>query len=862
MPELYFHYWGKSAPKKEQSDKMLGKPHLLVYHLMDVAACGKTLLDRNVFGLRSVASWLGMSEDVWEQFVVWGLLIHDSGKFTRAFQKFIGNPLFSSCPVEYQNRHDELGLLLWDQICINDKFAAQLAPLVLQSLLWMDLLMPFVAHHGRPKSPGGNRLAMSKDDQQALVDWCITAASLCEVDLSSVYASAEEHTSAFKLISWLAAGMADWLGSSRKMCLSLDQPSDIAQYWKEALFRASRAVDFTSPWPSSKESGVASLFDYISEPTPLQQAAEAAVVPAGKPQLWICEDSTGSGKTEAAMLLARRLMQANCGQRIFFALPTMATSNAMYERGRRIAKKLFADNAKPIVRLAHGHSYANAVFRSAVEACRTSKDQDAALFRWVASSAKMSLMADIGFGTIDQALMATLPLSHQDLRCVGLFGTILIVDEVHSYDPYVNSLLKKLLTWHAENGGSAILLSATLYSGLRKQLIEAFASGCAVSKKQMNISSSDSAFPLLTHYSEKLGVVETAISPKVGSQRTIGVKWLHSERACLEKLLCWAREGRCALWIRNTVREANAAYDLLRKAAQDVDVIVFHSRFVLEDRATIEQRLVDSFGPQSGPSERKGRIVIATQVAEQSLDVDFDELITDLAPIDNVLQRVGRYRRHTRNVAGERSPQEGRGCAEIFVHAPEFSEDAQWIDDLNNFGGTQRVYADWRVLWLTQRQLSLIHRQMKLPDEMRELVEGVYAELDKCPSWLDVAARASEAASFEKIFEAEQWTVDFDKGYSEDSNSFWNAGDKNISTRLQGLTTTVSFAKKLPSGDIVPYAAGGWAVSTIPIPTWWIKQNREQLALKSDISVSALTEKVVLFNRQNYSPICGFLGES
>ena len=215
---------------------------------------------------------------------------------------------------------------------------------------------------------------------------------------------------------------------------------------------------------------------------------------------------------------------------------------------------------------------------------------------------------------------------------------ILIVDEVHACDAYMHELLRGLLRAHAVAGGSAILLSATLPQKQRQELLHSFAQG----RKWPESKVSSKDYPLLTCLSAN-NFSETAVATRAEVKRNVAVQFLAEEQAVYSLLNETAKRGQCACWIRNTVRDAVTAYQKIRELYPEVQVELFHARFALSDRLNIETQVIERFGKESCYATRTGRVLIATQVVEQSLDLDFDTLITDLAPIDLIIQRAGRF---------------------------------------------------------------------------------------------------------------------------------------------------------------------------------------------------------------------------
>jgi len=258
----------------------------------------------------------------------------------------------------------------------------------------------------------------------------------------------------------------------------------MATYWQHAGRQAVLALDASGTTPAASAAALpfTGLFPSIAAPSPLQRWAASVPLPAG-PQIHLLEDVTGAGKTEAALMLTHRLMADGHADGFFIALPTMATANAMYGRIADSYVRLFANPASLV--LAHGQSFlvdgfANSVLPDgAPEGDPRQLDETASArcTAWLADHSKRALLSPAGVGTIDQALLAVLHSKHQSLRLLGLSHKVLVIDEVHACDVYMQGVLEVLLTFHARAGGSAILLSATLPQRMKQGLLKAFAKG-------------------------------------------------------------------------------------------------------------------------------------------------------------------------------------------------------------------------------------------------------------------------------------------------------------------------------------------------------------------------------------------------
>jgi CRISPR-associated endonuclease/helicase Cas3 len=406
----------------------------------------------------------------------------------------------------------------------------------------------------------------------------------------------------------------------------------------------------------------------------------------------------------------------------------------------------------------------------------------------------------VGVGTIDQALLGILAAKHQSLRLWGLLGKVLIADEVHACDAYVMDLLKTLLKFHVAFGGSAILLSATLPQSQRAGLVAAFMEGAGFPAPVVT----DTAYPLITHTSTQ-DVRETPVAARPASRRTVRVESLPDVYTALERLRTALQEGHCACWVRNTVADALEAYTLWVKEIGAENVLFYHARFALTDRLHIGAEVLKRFSKESTAADRSGRLVIATQVVEQSLDVDFDYMVTDLAPIDLVIQRAGRLKRHARDVQG--NPIRGadmRGEAVLGVLMPEADQQAGggWYKAF--LPRAAYVYTHHGQLWLTARWLQ-VHGAFTMPDNAREMIEFVYADDagERIPDGLQRNAATAEGDAMADRSMAAFNSLSLNSGY-EVTSLHWRE-DENTPTRLGEPTITIRLARTL-DGQLIPWA--------------------------------------------------------
>ena len=898
-----FHrYWGKvQPPKKFGSDLEKSGPayHLLPYHCLDVAAVGWILLDPEKLLCQRLAAQLGVEPAWLRTFFVFCLSLHDLGKFSRAFQgqkKELSPDLVKANPrMRYDERHDTLGFWLWQDNLWQDNLSTQLKKLSFDNSAWLGKIEPWLeivtGHHGMPPKKSGGRIPnfFEQEDEGAA---CHFVQDACSLFLSGFECAALDDKGLkhrLKTVSWQLAGvavLADWMVSNQEYfeyCCEPKEYEELADYWhKRALPSAEKAVQSMPEKPtSSRFQGINNLFPSIfrigTKPTPLQEYAINEPL-SDKPQLFILEDVTGAGKTEAALVLTHRLLSAGMADGLYMALPTMATANAMYKRLGEVYRRFYeSSSVLPSLILAHGARELSDAFCESVclpedQAAdmdyadgRDEREQElsatAYCNAWLADSRKKALLADVGVGTLDQALLAVLPARHQSLRLLGLGRKVLLVDEVHAYDSYMQKLLDALLEAHARQGGSVILLSATLPQNMRENLVAAFHRGLGDDTPEIH----SDAYPLATHI-PAAGECEKHIDTREEVKRTVTVKQLDTEEAVIEQIRQAVSNGQAVCWIRNTVKAARESHRTLSHCEwMDEDHLhLFHSRFAMVDRQKIEGETLERFGDRpnhgnglnhggrSDHEARKGHVLIATQVVEQSLDLDFDVLVTDLAPIDLIIQRAGRLRRHVRDAQGNRirelNAKDQRGPAVLYLFSPDPKEDADanWLKAQQE--GTQKVYPHIGQLWLTAKLLLKDGRgKFTMPDDARGLIEGVYSyeAEDAIPERLLDASRDAVAKNLVQQSMANLNSLKLNKGYTRSSGD-WDE-EIRIPTRLTEQETVSVALVRLNRGQLQPYAKGEhheWAMSVVKIPEHEWKKACQQISPAMQPLIEALKAEI------------------
>jgi CRISPR-associated endonuclease/helicase Cas3 len=821
----YFHYWGKAGHGAVE------EWHPLPFHMLDCAAVCIEMLERDRFLTRRLALAAGLTEEEIRGFLPYLVALHDLGKFADGFQWLradIASANGFGRPVSYSLRHDSAGYLLWRKVLVRDERFARWLPATGSSGgltdpdTRLDLFSPWLrasaGHHGQPPIIGPHEagLLFSQRSRTAAASFLDDVLVLFQPPgLSVPPAGAAEES--FALSSWLVAGLVvvcDWIGSNVDWFPYDRSRPLLADYWSVARERAARAVEEAGLLPVGSQPlrSFSEVFPTIANPSPLQRYVDLDADVSPGPQLFVLEDVTGSGKTEAALQLAHRMMVAEAADGIFFALPTMATSNQMYERLAASAARLFPEEASLSTILAHSGTRLRRYIRSTpTDAPETAEVHCAA---WIADNRKKAFLATLGAGTVDQALLAVMASRHSVLRLAGLQRKVLIIDEVHSYDPYMNRLIETLLEFHAALGGSAIVLSATLAESAARRLIGAFHRGCSPDLSTFEIGDS-TAFPLATYYANGKAA-RVQIDAASRSQRSVSVEWLHESQEVLDLVLREARAGKCVCWIRNSVDDALEAYDALAASGLPREPLLFHARFIAEDRDRIERQVLKLFGKESGPEERRGTVLVATQVVEQSLDLDFDVLITDLAPIDLLIQRAGRLQRHQRRRDGSpASAGDERRTPRLHLLSPPWTTQpgTGWVRD--SLQRTSFVYPDHGRLWLTA---AVLRQQGAIvtPDESRLLIDAVYGPeaYDTIPETLERSTRNYDGRALAEQALASLNSLRLAQAYSTPGTAWLD--DHSARTRLGEETVTLRLARE-EAGVLLPIAERSWLLSDLSV---------------------------------------------
>lgn len=832
IPE-YLNFWGKARSEQEMQVSM----HPVAYHCLDVAAVAEQLQHLRHQEINRICKKFDIQHKEFITLNSFLIALHDIGKFSRTFQGLVAEQwpqnLGDQVILDPNTSHWQLSYELLLNSTINEKLNQAINPASETGLNY--LLAAVSGHHGRPPAnPAGINLnrrqicSICKTQAEAFLDdW------LAHLPPPRQCSWLTEET-ARELSFWLSGltNTADWIGSNQRIFKFVKNDISLAEYWKVfAQPQAKEAIAITglSPATPVKGASLKTIFN-IEAPRPMQAELEALVLPDG-PVLVVIEDATGSGKTEAATLLAQKMMQNGKGGGLYFALPTMATANAMYQRMAENFRNLFEPQTAPSLALAHGkkelmlESFKSLNMPEASDkgAQRTDVLQSliADCADWIADDRRKTFFAQIGVGTIDQALMAILPVKFQALRLWALSDRILVIDEAHAYDTYMTKELENLLKFHAVNGSSAIILTATLTQQQRENLVSAYVQGLKKGKDgnashEQDIEQPSMSYPLVTIVSQSSKETIATIPPASHTIRAVSINRLSTEDEAIAKIKQAAEQGAAVAWVRNAVDDGIRAYELLK--AEGVQVDLFHARFIMGDRQLREQDALSRFGANANDTSRAGRVLVATQVIEQSLDLDFDLMLSDLAPIDLLIQRAGRLWRHMHLRPAEKRPIDGP-MMHILSPDPSKVESAKWLHQLDFRG--RYTYPNHALLWRTAHKL-FEQRCINIPTDLRPFLEYVYSDppANDTPSCLEEYDREAEGNEWGDSSFAKLNILDLDMGYTLQGK--WR-DDEPTPTRLGETTYTLRLAKINSKNQLEPFfhskqnSLQSWSLSEIAV---------------------------------------------
>ena len=743
--------WGKT-------DKESDEFHPLAHHSMDVAAVFARMLQLPVIRDRlEAAAGTPLTESTCPRLAALAFL-HDIGKLHPGFQA--KGRTFDDWKGPTTGHLKES----WAFLTLAVQWPEHPFHATIRRILdWGEAVPPLLgamfAHHGRPVEPPSSP-TLREWPSLTHYDWRTEARRMGDA-LQRWFPGAFESGGGRLPDSPLfchevagLAALADWIGSDRQF-FEFKTPfaPDYDALAHDVAAQALKATGFDSraltaiPAPS-----FAKLTDF-PEPNPAQAAVGSVDSHA---RLVILEAETGSGKTEAALWRFTRLLAAGVVSGLYFAVPTRAAARQLHGRVDKALRRVFGTAAPEAVLAVPGMLRAGEFTGQRLPHWRVRWDDDAATApqRWAAEHATRFLAATVAVGTVDQAMLAGLQVKHAHLRGSALSRSLLVIDEVHASDAYMTEVLKHLLDGHLATGGYAMLMSATLGASARVRW-----TGGSLPDHE---TASATPYPAVWVDGER----DPRAPAQAGRPKTVhpeAVPTMEPQETA-QRAISAAERGARVLVIRNTVAMAVATWRAVKEAGAVSRLMqvgggpaLHHGRFAAEDRALLDRVVEEVLGP-AREREPRGCIVIGTQTLEQSLDIDADLLITDLCPMDVLLQRIGRLHRHAL------ARPAGFEAARVVVLLPEDGLDRLTAPAFENGlggwkaddGGFNGIYCDLAGLELTRR-LVVDNPEWRIPEMNRSLVEGAThpdctAELitEKGDAWdrydrLNGGARAAES---------------------------------------------------------------------------------------------------------------------
>ena len=696
-----YRLWAKHDPRNKKV-----KTHLLIYHLLDVAAAACGLWDDGLgAGQKAwLMNRLGLDETAARGMMALLAGLHDIGKATPAFQKKVPD-LYARLDDDLHERasvddHGILSAVILRRWFIDKglgkRQASQLAAVI-------------GGHHGAwissaqtsPKPRTGGK--KWQDLQNQLCDELQKVLGVAEIRLP-------ESPQAFNVFAAFLSGfvsVCDWIGSNEEDYFPYEEGKiDSQNYFQRAHGQAKVALSDWSDWKADgHEPDFNKIFPF--EANELQSTAIEHLQGFERaPRLILVEYPTGEGKTELALHIGDLLVNRFSLAGTYIAMPTQATSNQMFARVETYLQTRYP-NVDLDPQLIHGgaEQYKSSHQHTLSESDQEGNDSADDAVSWFEQNRKRALLTPYAVGTIDQAMLSVLQVKHHFVRQFGLSRKVIIFDEIHSYDTYMDEIIKRLFNWLHALDSPMILLSATLSRQGRQEILKAVSASNAGEMP-------DKPYPRLT-------VVEHDGEARAHSLPPPQTREIQIRRMALDldSLLDAVRDaymqGGCIAIVCNTVSESIEIARHLRQAEgiDEDEVWLLHARFPPAWRGEIEKKVVGAFGKEGTRPERA--ILVATQIIEQSLDLDFDLIVSRTAPIDLLIQRMGRLHRHPRSRPSHLTQ------PTLLLRIPDMK-----TDDVPDFGVDEAVYERFFLLktWLCLRN----RQEMRIPDAVDDLMNFVY----------------------------------------------------------------------------------------------------------------------------------------
>ena len=721
LERKYIALWAKSPKQNEPFP-----PHTVIAHLLDVAASTTEILNLEPQKTRELyAEDFDLPEGAALRLVAALAGLHDLGKASPAFQQLWPKGLEELVKVEpeFDWRGTDRLPPTYPNYVSHSLITQTTLPKILQTLGYPANLSYRLAdavgcHHGFRANATELETA-NRQSEKGVVIWDTARQALVEAVLFTLDSETPPPVhdlgpAAFMRLAGLTS-FADWIGSSLYPDISFAGfENDLVGYYEKAKKVAAKrlaALEWSARLPLSPQAkSYAEVFGYLTPDKPfvprtLQTKLAEIVEGVTSPTLLLVEAPMGEGKTEAAFYAYLRL-QAQLGHRgLYIALPTMATGNAMFSRTAEFLNAQAEGRNVPLdLQLLHGATQLNDKYQELQGKLRANPGEELLFVqaREYFTSNKHGLLSEYAVGTVDQALLTVLNIRHQFVRLWGLGNRGVVIDEVHAYDTYTSELITTLVRWLHTLGSSVILMSATLPADKRAELLAAYGGE----------SKTVTSYPRI--FSVTGGKTESVTFDAEPERRVrLQLKPLGLELdAIVELLEDKLAQGGCAVCIVNTVDRAQQLFEALTS----FKTYLFHARYPAEDRAAIEDEVNGLFGKkatlENGLRPRRA-VLVGTQTIEQSLDLDFDLMVSDLAPIDLLIQRAGRLWRHARPLRPLKKP-------ELYIAG--MRHDTELPDLEKNYW--HKIYAPYVLYktWDALRELT----ELTLPDDIDRLVQKVY----------------------------------------------------------------------------------------------------------------------------------------
>lgn len=729
--KMDYCFWAK---KKEENGQLLWLP--LLQHLEDT---------KNIAGLLW-EHWLGEGQkqlievslktgyecnDLGKQTIQFLAAVHDIGKATPAFQTQKGYANSEDLDVRLLENLERSGFEGISSVQLAKPKQSH-HTIAGQYLLYAygveeDISTIIGGHHGKPinsaddyKSQGEsyptnyfqfqdseNKIRQKWEQaQREIFNWALADSGFTRVeDLPKIKQPAQVILSGLLI-------MADWIASNEYYfpLISIDDTKVRDESKRTEIgFKKWKKTDIWEPEDITNFKGI---YDkrFGFEPRDVQNVLADTIANTRKPGIFILEAPMGGGKTEAALVAAEQLAAKAGRNGIFFGLPTQATSNGIFPRIENWLKSIQRDLKENVsIHLVHGKAQLNKNFSNLAENINIDDiDNGSVIVNEWFSGRKTTALDDFVVGTVDQFLMVALKQKHLALRHLGFSKKVVIIDEVHAYDAYMNQYLLEAIRWMGAYGVPVIILSATLPAERRVELLKSYMLGLGKEfnkkeRKKLAEALRTDVYPLITYNDgnevNQIKNFQQNKSKRITVERLIEEELLDT----VEKELF---DGGVLGLIVNTVRRAQGLAKIFAEKFGEDKVELLHSGFIATQRAQKEKDLLQIIGKNAKRPKRK--IIIGTQVIEQSLDIDFDVLISDLAPMDLLIQRMGRLHRHNikRPLKHEKPKFYILGISESL----DFEE------------GSSFVYGDY----LLARTQHFLPDSIYLPADISPLVQKVY----------------------------------------------------------------------------------------------------------------------------------------